>query len=426
MSELIPKRLTRRRALKTLAMAPASAALAARSTEARQRGGPRVVVVGAGAFGGWTAYNLLRRGARVTLVDVWGPGNARASSGGESRVIRGLYGADKIYVELVARSYDLWREAEKRFRAKLFVHTGGLWMFGADDRYARNAVPIMKEHGLAIEELTVAETRKRYPLIQLDDVRSVFFEADAGYLLARRACAHVVDAFIAEGGTYRQAQARPGSIENESLDGVSLSDGSRLRADAYLFACGPWLGELFPEAVGDRVLPTRQEILYFGAPSETAEAYAKLPMWADFQERLFYGIPGVEARGFKVADDTRGPSFDPTDGERTASSEAIAAARAFLRRRFPGLKDAPLTESRVCQYENSPDGHFIFDRHPEASDVWLMGGGSGHGFKHGPALGEHATRRILGEAEIEPFFALARLGDSSERSTQFDQKPKKR
>ena len=424
MSELSPNGLNRRRVLKTLAMAPPSVALGALSTKAQQYGGLHIVVVGAGAFGGWTAYNLLRRGARVTLVDVWGPGNARASSGGESRVIRAMYGADKIYVELVARSYELWREAEKRFGAELFVETGGLWMFGADDSYARDAVPIMREFGLAIEEISITETKKRYPLIRLEDVRSVFFEADAGYLLARRACFHVVNAFISEGGTYRQTQARPGAIENGSLDSVSLSDGSRLCADAYVFACGPWLGELFPEAVGERVLPTRQEILYFGVPPERAEAYTKLPVWVDFRERIFYGIPGVEASGFKVADDTRGPSFDPTDGERLASSTAIADARAFLRRRFPGLKDAPLIESRVCQYENSPDGHFIFDRHPEANDVWLMGGGSGHGFKLCPALGEHATRRILGEAEIDPFFALARLRDSSKQSTQFDPKLK--
>ena len=384
---------------------------------------PHIAVVGAGAFGGWTAHHLLRRGARVTLLDTWGPGNARASSGGESRVIRGLYGSDRIYVELVARSYELWREAEARFKTRLFVQKGALWMFGVDDSYARDSVPLMRANGLDIEERSVEDTRARYPLISMDGVHSVFYEADAGYLLSRRACAHVVDDFMASGGVYRQAEARPGNIQGRAMREIRLGDGSAVRADAYLFACGPWLGRLFPDVVGDRVVPTRQELHYFGPPPDQAAAFGELPVWADFQDRLFYGIPGVEARGFKVADDTRGDRFDPTQGERTASREGIAAARGLLARRFPGLKDAPLVESRVCQYENSPDGHFIFDRHPEADNVWLLGGGSGHGFKLCPALGEHASLRILGDADVEAFFSLARLDELSERSTQFDKKP---
>jgi len=399
------KTLTRRTVLGAMGMAPA-VALGASSRMSRQGSGPRVVVVGAGAFGGWTAYMLHRRGAQVTLVDTWGPGNARASSGGESRVIRGVYGPDRIYVELVARSFEMWREAEERFQTKLLVRKGGLWMFGEDDSFARQALPIMKQNGLALEELTLAETRRRYPLIELDDVQSVFFEPGASYLLSRRACAHVVDAFVAEGGTYRQAEAAPGAMQNGSLEGVTLTDGTELEADAYVFACGPWLGRLFPEAVGERIAPTRQEILYFGAPAEMADAYAALPIWLDLP---FYGIPGVESRGFKIADDEHGPSFDPTNGDRVASRAAVDSARAFLGKRFPGLADAPLIETRVCQYENSPDGHYIVDRHPAADNVWLMGGGSGHGFKLGPALGEHASRRILGEADVEPFFSLARF-----------------
>lgn len=391
------------------------------SPRAAQRHGPRIVVVGAGAFGGWTAYHLLRSGAQVTLVDTWGPGNARASSGGESRVIRGLYGADRIYTELVARSFALWREAEARFNADLLFQTGGLWMFGEEDRYARDAIPLMRACDLGIEELGIDEARSRFPLIRFEDISSVFFEPGAGYLLARQSCAHVVRNFIAEGGVYQQAQVQPGQIRNGRSDALLLSDGTQFEADAYVFACGPWLGELFCEVLGDHVLPTRQEILYFGVPAEHAAAYAALPVWLDFQERIFYGVPGTQDRGFKVAEDTRGPAFDPTNGERTASAAAIAAARAYLGRRFPGLHDAPLTESRVCQYENSPDGHFIFDRHPEAANVWLLGGGSGHGFKLGPALGEHAALRILGEAEVEPFFRLARLGPPGKRTTQFEQ-----
>lgn len=128
--------------------------------------------------------------------------------------------------------------------------------------------------------------------------------------------------------------------------------------------------------------------------------------------RLFYGIPGNEGRGFKVADDTRGAPFDPTGGDRLASADGLRAAREFLGRRFPALKGAPLTESRVCQYENTSDHHFLLDRHPGASNTWIAGGGSGHGFKMGPAVGERVAALVLGRAKVDPFFGLARLTKS--------------
>ena len=189
------------------------------------------------------------------------------------------------------------------------------------------------------------------------------------------------------------------------LSSVQLTDGSRLTADAFVFACGPWLGALFPDVIGERVRPTRQEVFFFGTPAGdrrfTEEA---LPVWADHGTRFMYGIPGNEWRGFKVADDTRGPLFDPTTGERKPSDAALQIAREYLAYRFPGLAGAPLVESRVCQYEESPDEHFIIDRHPAAGNIWLVGGGSGHGFKHGPAVGELVARLVLtGEAPDEQF-----------------------
>jgi glycine/D-amino acid oxidase-like deaminating enzyme len=134
-----------------------------------------------------------------------------------------------------------------------------------------------------------------------------------------------------------------------------------------------------------------------------------MPAWIDNGVRIFYGIPGNQGRGFKIADDSHGAAFDPTSGDRTPSAEGIAAARRYLRARFPALGDPPLLEARVCQYENSRDGHFILDRHPGAANVWVLGGGSGHGFKHGPALGELAASTVLGEVQPEPFFSLARF-----------------
>jgi glycine/D-amino acid oxidase-like deaminating enzyme len=377
----------------------------------RPRNGPRVVVVGAGAFGGWAALHLLRRGARVTLVDAWGAGHARASSGGETRVIRGLYGADRVYVELVARSFALWQESELAWGRRLYHPTGALWMFRGDDRYARTSLPLANELGLPARELPLVDARRRYPAVNFDGVRSVFMEERAGYLAARQACEAVREALVREGGEWRQAMVRtPAPIPGKTLRAVTLADGSALTTDHAVFACGPWLGALFPEQIGDAITPTRQEVFYFGTPPGD-ERYEEghFPVWIDFGERIFYGIPGNERRGFKVADDTRGAVVDPTSLERMPSPEGVARARALITERFPALAGAPLLGAEVCQYENSPDGHLVVDRLPGVENVWIVGGGSGHGFKLGPALGEHVAGLVLGTAAPIALFGFARL-----------------
>ncbi len=220
----------------------------------------------------------------------------------------------------------------------------------------------------------------------------------------------MLDGFLAEGGEYREAAVIPGDLDNRKWDSLSLSDGSRLRADRYVFACGPWLGKLFPQTIGNHIRPTRQDVFFFGAPAgDERFSEASLPVWADHRDRFIYGIPGSQGRGFKVADDTRGPEFDPTSGERTVSAEGLRAIREYVAFRFPALKDAPLLESRVCQYENSPDNNFIIDRHPGRENVWLLGGGSGHGFKHGPALGEMVSGLVVDGTDPDARFRLARF-----------------
>ncbi len=377
---------------------------------ARPRGSLHAAVVGAGVFGVFTALSLRRAGARVTLLDSWGPGNARSSSGGETRVIRGVYGSDRIYGEMVARAFALWRENERRWKRKLYHATGAIWMVTGAGDFIRASLPILRALGFPFDELTVKEAAKRYPQIDFQGVHWVLREERAGYLLARQACAAAVEGFVSEGGEYRQAAVEPGEIRAGAMGPIRLSDGWTLAADAYVFSCGPWLGKLFPEVLGDLIRPTRQDVFFFGTPAGDARfSEAKLPVWVDFGSQLIYGIPGNERRGFKVADDTRGVPFDPTDGERTPSAEALKTARGFLARRFPALAAAPLVESRVCQYENTPDHHFLLDRHPTAENVWFAGGGSGHGFKFGPAWGERVAETVTGKRKIDPFFALSRF-----------------
>ncbi len=371
----------------------------------------RVAVIGAGAFGGWTALYLLRRGAQVTLLDAWGPGNSRASSGGETRIIRGTYGPDQPYTKMAARALRLWTEHEKRWNRRFLHRTGVLWMAGGDDRFERGSLPELRAAGIKYEELSLRAMQQRWPQISFENVTWGIYEPEGGFLTARAACQAVVEAFVAKGGAYKPFAAQPPDLGNHKCQGLRLSDGSTLRVDHYIFACGPWLGRLFPEAVGNRLHITRQDVFFFGTPAgDNRFDDTNLPVWGDHREPFLYGIPGNLGRGFKIADDTRGAVFDPNSEDRVVNPEGLKAIREYLAFRFPAMKDAPLLETRVCQYESTPDNHFIIDRHPEAENLWLVGGGSGHGFKHGPVVGEMVAGLVIDEKNPEPVFRLGRFG----------------
>lgn len=279
-----------------------------------------------------------------------------------------------------------------------------------DDAYERGSLPLLRDAGTKFSELTTAQMRKRWPQISFSNVRWGIFEPECGYLDARSSCQAVVDVFIALGGEYRQLAVLPEELEVSPLRAVNLSDGSRLKADLYIFACGPWLGKLFPQTLGSLIQPTKQDLFFFGPPAGDARFNdSQLPVWGDHGERFFYGIPGNFSRGFKVADDTRGEAFDPTSGERVVSQQNLARVRDYVASRFPAMKDAPLIENRVCQYEQSPDSDFIVDRHPRMENVWFLGGGSGHGFKHGPALGEMMAELVLKDSEPQAVWRLSRF-----------------
>src|SRR5258708_24744491 len=225
-----------------------------------------VIVVGAGAFGGWSALQLVQRGAKVTLIDACGPGNSRASSGGETRTIRATYGpAHLLYTKMVARALQLWQEYEQRWNQKLFFRSGALRMAGTDDSYERAALPVLKEAGIRFEKLSAVECAARWPQINFDGVPWSVHEPDSGFLAARRGCEAVLNAFLKQGGEYRQAQASPGSIAANRMEGISLSQDEILKADAYVFATGPWLGKVFP-FLAPTIIPTRQEVFFFSAP----------------------------------------------------------------------------------------------------------------------------------------------------------------
>jgi len=263
--------------------------------------------------------------------------------------------------------------------------------------------------GLPTEVLDRAAMDRRFPMIDFEGVEIGLFEPDFGVLMARRAVQTLVDEFARQGGVYLRALANPPQVRNDALHSVALASGEDLEADRFVFALGPWLGTVFPDIVGRRILPTRQEIFYFASPSGDRRFLpAAMPGWADFnQGDMFYGTPDLEGRGVKFAHDVHGPEVDPDTQSRQPSAEALAEAIAYRDRRFPALRGAPLVGAEVCQYENSSNGDFLIDLHPRLENVLLVGGGSGHGFKHGPEVGRYAAARLFGSVAPEPRFSLA-------------------
>lgn len=373
----------------------------------------RVIVIGAGVFGAWSAWHLLNSGRRVTLVDAWGPAHARASSGGESRMTRTAYGRDAVYSRFAWESLEDWRWLSSRAALPVFHPSGVLFFFPTGDGYVADTIEVHRQLGIALQVLEREQLRQRYPQIVWDGVEVALFEPDRGALMARRAVQTLVKEFVAAGGEYRQLAIEPPRPAG-ALRSIRSVNGESLAADQFVFACGPWLPKVFPELLGPRIFPTRQEVFFFAPPAGDGRfGPAQLPGWADFNGGdIYYGFPDLEARGFKIAFDRHGPPIDPDGGDRTPSAEALRDVRQFMRRRFPALAERPLSESRVCQYENSANGDLLLDRHPDWRNVWLVGGGSGHGFKHGPAVGRYVARLVTEDRslQVEPRFSLASKG----------------
>ena len=375
-----------------------------------------VAVVGAGVLGAWTAYALQNSGARVVLIDAHGPGHSRSSSGDESRIIRMGYGGDEIYTRSAVRSLKLWKKLFESSDEPLFIQTGVLWLAHEGDPYPVQTIETLQSVGVRYEQLTTAELSKRFPQFKLEGVSWGLFEPDSGAILARRSVQAVVREAVRIGVEYFQEAVVPPD-DAAKVDEIVTVSGRRIAAEKFVFACGPWLPKIFPRLLKDRIHPTRQEVFYFGSPGgDSRYRPPSLPTWIDFNEEA-YGLPDIDGRGAKIAIDRHGPPFDPDNGDRIASREGLAEVRERLARRLPALKDAPLVESRVCQYENTSNGDFLIDRHPDFENVWLVGGGSGHGFKHGPAVAEYVVARIEGRPEgIEPRFSLESKKSTRERA----------
>lgn len=366
---------------------------------------PDVVVIGAGAMGGWTALHLIECGARVRVIDDWGPGNVRASSGGESRIIRAGYGRDALYTAWAWRALATWKRCEKKWGKKLFHQTGVLWLAGDGGEYERETFAEIRRQKIPVERLSARELGRKFPQISGEGISFGVYEPKGGALLASRACRAVVDALGAADGSFEREEVLPpqqSHMDASRLQHLATASGRAIRAGIFVFACGPWLPKIFPDLLRSRIRVTQQDEIYFGFPAGDDRFVApEMPAWIDFSIPA-YGIPPLEGRGFKVGLDSYGPAFDPDTSERLVRRKSIEAVRQYVKRRFPAFRDEPIVETRVCQYESTSNEHYIIDRHPQWENVWILGGGSGHAFKMGPVLGEYAASHIAGRTKEPP------------------------
>ena len=376
---------------------------------AQSGNGERIAVIGAGVFGAWSAHHLQSQGHRVTLIDAHGPAHSRASSGGESRLTRAGYGRDAIYTRFAWDSLPQWKALSEVSGLPIFINAGVLFFSHVRDDYFQGAIEVHRELNFPIEDMGHAELQKRFPMIDFTGVEVGLYEPAFGALMARRSVQTLVERFVRSGGTYLEGVAQSPGSATDALDAVRLSSGEQVKADRFVFAAGPWLPKLFPDVIGPRIRPTRQEVFYFAPPAGDRRFLPNaMPGWADFNAGdIFYGFPELEGRGVKFAHDQHGVVVDPDTQDRRPTEAALAEIIEFRDRRFPLLRGAPLIGAEVCQYENSSNGDFLIDFHPRWKNVLLVGGGSGHGFKHGPEVGRYAAARLLGSAKVEPRFALA-------------------
>jgi sarcosine oxidase len=420
----------------------AGACSVSRTSDFRQRvrstGRPTdVVVIGAGAFGGWTAYYLRRMGARVTLIDAYGPGNSRATSGDETRGVRSSYG-DRPHGVLWARwareAMTRWKRWDEEWAAemktRLFFTTGDLILRKDWEPYLKETKANWEKVGVPFQVLAPAEVAYRYPVIGMKDIGVVLYEPDAGVVRSRRACESVAEVFRQRGGRVVVARAAVGSRRGDRLNDVVLSSTREsLRADAFVFACGPWLGKTFPEFLGNRLRTPLGYVYYFGTPQNDMRfTFPNLPSYN------FPGITGWPAlvpdnRGFRVRTGG-GPHSDPETSQRWIDPRNFDRPRAFLIERFARLADAPLLETRACHYELTVSRNFIIDRHPDLANVWIAGGGAAEGFKFGPVVGEYVANRVLERSEdpeLAKQFAISKevFEESTEQPVQPVQVPPK-
>lgn len=341
-------------------------------------------VVGAGVFGASTARSLARRGWDVTLVEQYTPGNVRSGSGGDTRLSRDAHGPVEWYTQLARRARTMWLDLQAETRTRIWEPVGVAWFARTADGFEAESRKTLDRLGIANEWLDPDEARRLYPSLATDDLAGVLFEPESGVLHARRATQLLVEDATRQGARVEHGRVTPADDP---------------RTDVVVWACGAWLPKFFPDAIELRI--SRRDVFFFGTTGD----WDGTPGFCEY-DAPFYGHGEIAGLGAKIAPDMAGDEVDPDVIDRLPAKPLERVAREYAARRFPALADAPVIGGRVCQYDLTTDTHFVLGRHPDRPSWWLLGGGSGHGFKHGPALGEYVADCVEGAAEPEPFHAL--------------------
>lgn len=403
--------------LSGLTVGEAAAESPRRAPFVRSGQAPDVCIIGAGTFGLWTALNLQRQGASVQVVDMYGPANSRATSGGETRGVRTSYGDRPHGVEWgrwaneAIRRWKAWDEEHAGGSvAPFFYTTGDLILRSEMEPYLERTMALWDELGIEYEQPSMDVVAREFPQIRSDDMAVALYEPQAGVVRARRVMESVAAVFQREGGTITIGRAAPGAVVDGRLTNVTVEGGDSISADIFQWACGPWLSKVLPNPMENRLRIPMGHVFYFGTPPGD-ESYN----WPNFPS---YGVPGCtgwpalppDHRGFRVRTGGRSPE-DPDVSERgRIPDEGFQRGIDFVRERFPALADAPILETRACHYESSITRNFIIDHHPDWQNAWITGGGSAEAFKQGPVLGEYIAHRILGDdlqPELAEGFALS-------------------
>ena len=429
---------------KSLGAAEPTAALESGTTPGRFLGAPAVngktydvAVIGAGCFGGWTAYWAQKLGASVVLIDAYGPGNSRSTSGDETRGVRTSYGDrphGEQWMQWASRSIQRWKawddEWGRDLKMRLYVTTGDFIFRNEWENFTKTTRDLFVKNGIKHESVDVEIVKKEFPQFDLRGITACLYENEAGVVRARRASQCVAEVVQKMGGDVVVARAYPGPLENGRITNLVLNNHETVKAQYYVFALGPWLGKTFPGLLGPRMRQPVGRVCYFATPlGDNRFQYPNMPSFN------FPGVTGwptlpFDNRGLRVRGGSGGaggrgggggggggqqqqgpqiiggPEQDPDLSDRYVDPLTVERARNFLAERIPLMKDQPLNETRACHYEQSSSRNFIIDRHPDMLNGWIAGGGSAEAFKSGPVIGEYVARRVLNK-DLEPQLAAS-------------------
>ncbi|MDQ7026796.1 MAG: N-methyl-L-tryptophan oxidase [Anaerolineae bacterium] len=376
-----------------------------------------VMVVGGGIVGASTAYALLNKGQNVLLIDQFEPGHDRGSSHGDGRVVRFNY-TESIYVEMAMLGYPAWERLSQAAGIPLIQKTGMIEYGAVDCIPLQESEAQLKKYQIAYEKLSANEANQRFPQFHFANNANIIYQAEAAVAFATPAVQALWRLFREQGGTAITGKRIAGITVSDEIVTLTATDGASYTAAKAVIAAGGWAKQLLATTDLDIPLEVTQEILAYFAPKDDSVNHhiGTMPVAIDYHEHLedpFYCLPIVDVGGVKMGWHHTGPVMQPDD-DRVIPDAVLDGMRGWIARFLPQLQTEPL-EIHTCLYSNTPDYHFILDKHPQYDNIVVAAGFSGHGFKFGPILGELLADLTLDEAlplSLETF-ALSRFNDPS-------------